>query len=85
MDRGQADAASVSEVLSDFDLLEPKHELRLVQDALRLSAHVIDREVGQWRWQLLGRLPTRASPLVQAFAEDLRQAGDRLDGIVDRR
>jgi WD40 repeat protein len=47
---------SVPELLSDFDLLEPKHGLRTVQKALLLSANVLSARPQELPSQLVARL-----------------------------
>jgi WD40 repeat protein len=59
-------------LVADFDLLPSDLELRLVRDALRLSAHVLARDAGQLPSQLHGRLPTEQRPAVQAMLAQAR-------------
>jgi WD40 repeat protein len=49
-------ASDVAALIRDYDLLPGDDELRLVQDALRLSAPVLSSDKGQLRSQLCGRL-----------------------------
>ncbi|MCB9000328.1 MAG: hypothetical protein H6540_09755, partial [Bacteroidales bacterium] len=46
----------VNALLADFDALPDNEELKLLQGALRLSAHVVSRDAKQLPGQLLGRL-----------------------------
>jgi WD40 repeat protein len=50
-------ATDVMRLVSDFDFFPHDDTLRLLQGALRLSAHVIGRDASQLAAQLLGRLP----------------------------
>lgn len=58
--RAKLTAAGVTALIGDYDLLPEEADLRRVQGALRLSAHVLAREPGQLPAQLTGRL--RADP-----------------------
>ena len=49
-------AVGLPAVLADFDALPLHHELTSVKSALSLSGHVLDRDPGQLRSQLTGRL-----------------------------
>lgn len=65
-------ATDINAVLADYDLRPDDAELRLVQGALRLSAHVIARDPAQLRSQLYARLLTSPEPRLQHLKE---QAG----------
>jgi transcriptional regulator with XRE-family HTH domain len=70
--RARLAARAVSGLLSDYDEVPADADVRLVQGALRLSAHVLAEEPGQLAGQLLGRLSSVASSAVQGL---LQQAG----------
>jgi WD40 repeat protein len=65
-------AAGPVALVADYDLLPDDLELRLVRDALRLSAHVLAREPGQLPSQLSGRLPADQGPAIQAVLGQVR-------------
>ena len=55
-------ATNVNALLADYDALPDDLELRLVQEALRLSAHVLAEHPEELLGQLLGRLLGRQEP-----------------------
>ncbi|MGE0680929.1 MAG: hypothetical protein AB7P69_08505 [Candidatus Binatia bacterium] len=59
-------------MLEDYDLLPDDAELRLVQSALRLSAHIVACDPAQLRSQLYARLLTSPELRLQQLQE---QAG----------
>ena len=61
-------------LIADYDYLPEDKDLRLVQSALRLSAHVLARDARQLPGQLTGRLLGDKSPEIQAL---LKQAAER--------
>jgi hypothetical protein len=67
-------ATDINALIGDYEFLKADVDAGLVQGALRLSAHVLARDSGQYASQLVGRLlPYRDSPaigrlLVQASA-----------------
>jgi WD40 repeat protein len=58
--QGKLDATNIREVLADFEMVtggEDRHSpLKLIEGALRLSAHVLDQDKNQLASQLWGRL-----------------------------
>src|SRR5262249_36099599 len=70
-------ATDINMLLADYDLLPDEAELRLVQGALRLSAHVLARDKAQLRSQLYARLLTCSEPKLQHLRE---QAGAPVGG-----
>jgi WD40 repeat protein len=75
--RSRLAATGVPGVLADYEQLPDDADLRLVQGALRLSAHVLARDPAQLGGQLLGRLLGQPSPAIQ---ELLEEAGQRVAG-----
>jgi WD40 repeat protein len=70
--RAKCLAGMMQKLIDDYDLTESP-ELHVIQEALRLSAHVLGNDVGQLAGQILGRLGVGNSPLVRNFTEDLRR------------
>jgi hypothetical protein len=78
-------ALGVQALLEDYDLgiafdpyqggnLEEKAEtLKLIQGAIRLSAHVVDKDETQLAEQLLGRLMSFNAPEIQALLAQSKQ------------
>jgi WD40 repeat protein len=63
-------ATDVNALLADYDaLVSDDPDLRLVENALRLSAHVLADHPGQLPGQLLGRLLGRTEPGIVALCE----------------
>src|SRR5262249_7836414 len=54
-------------LLTDYDLLPDAPPARLVQGAIRLSAHVLSRDPSQLRGQLLGRLLDQDQPTIRSL------------------
>ena len=71
------DATDVNAILADYDLLPDDAELRLVQGALRLSAHVLAHDPVQLRGQFYARILTSPEPHLQHLRE---QAGASASG-----
>jgi WD40 repeat protein len=65
--------ADLAALIADYDLPPKDEELRLVQGALRLSAHVVLADASQLPGQLLGRLMGQGSASVAALLEDIRR------------
>ncbi|NER05345.1 MAG: WD40 repeat domain-containing protein, partial [Okeania sp. SIO3C4] len=59
----------VQELIEDYDLIEDNNEkvrtLKLIQGALRLSAHILEKEGDQLPEQLWGRMQDFAEPEIQ--------------------
>jgi WD40 repeat protein len=73
---------NVAAVIADYDHLPSaggtEQPLRLVQGALRLSAHIIGKDPQQFASQMVGRLlPYQEMPLVQQFIETITKAAPR--------
>ncbi|MCP4655061.1 MAG: hypothetical protein GY856_06535, partial [bacterium] len=68
--RAKLDAANVFTLLADYDALPCDAELRAVDGALRLSAHVLARDGEQLAGQLLGRLLGRGEPGIRRLLQD---------------
>jgi len=66
------------ELIMDYSLLKSKDDLLLIQEAIRLSAHILARDPGQLKGQLLARLMGFNSRPIQ---ELLRQIPESISGI----
>jgi len=64
----------ITSLISDFDLLPEDEELRLLQQCLRLSSHVLFRDSRELSGQLLGRMQDIDLPGIK---ELMQQAGAR--------
>jgi WD40 repeat protein len=65
-------ATNVNALISDYDHLKPSAEMELIQDALRLSSHVLATDVEQFAGQMVGRLlPHQGSPAIQRFIDEV--------------
>ena len=60
-------------LLSDYDLIPGDADVRLVQGAIRLSAHVLVPHPDQLRNQLVGRLGRFEAPALREFVEAVRR------------
>ncbi len=69
--RSKLGASGVTGVLADYELLADDTDLRLVRDALRLSAHVLADGVAHLPCQLHGRLLGRPEPAIQHLLAQL--------------
>lgn len=65
--------AGVTSLVADYDFLPDDKDLRLVQHALQLSAHILERDKTQLAGQLLGRLLYYETPEIQALLEQATQ------------
>jgi WD40 repeat protein/tRNA A-37 threonylcarbamoyl transferase component Bud32 len=72
--QAKLEANDVSEVLTDYKYLANETDLRLVQSALRLSAHVLPRDARQLAGQLTGRLLGSMTPAINTL---LKQAAGK--------
>ena len=69
-------ATDINALLADYSAFADKdEELRLVRDALRLSAHVLARTAAQLAGQLLGRLLDRQEERIQRLLRECEGAG----------
>jgi hypothetical protein len=63
---------NVAALIADYEHLADDQDLRLIQDAMRLSAHVIARDPTQFASQLVGRLlPFMGAPAIHEFTNAL--------------
>jgi WD40 repeat protein len=64
-------ATDANALIADCEYLKPSAEAELLQGALRLSAHVLSADAGQFASQMVGRLlPRQGSPAVRRFSEE---------------
>ncbi|HSS49527.1 MAG TPA: TIR domain-containing protein [Thermoanaerobaculia bacterium] len=74
--RSKLSATDVNALLADYSpLAENDEELRLVRDALRLSAHVLARNPAELREQLWGRLLDRRETGIRGLRQASEGAG----------
>ncbi|NIA12173.1 MAG: TIR domain-containing protein, partial [Nitrospiraceae bacterium] len=66
-------ATDVNSLIADYDYLSDDSDLRLVQGAIRLSAHVLARDKTQLAGQLLGRLQTFQESGIQSMLKQARE------------
>jgi WD40 repeat protein/serine/threonine protein kinase len=66
-------ATGVNELIADYEFLPEDTDLRLVQSAIRLSAHVLARDHCQLAGQLTGRLLGDRAPNIQALLQQALQ------------
>ena len=80
------DAIGVQGLIEDYDLAKVSdvllsegqtESLRLIQGAIRKSAHVLERDKTQLAGQLLGRLLDFEVPEIQGMLEQAKQSKDR--------
>jgi hypothetical protein len=71
--QAKLEAAGVAALIADYEFLPSNTELRLVQGAIRLSAHVLIQDKTQLPGQLLGRLLSFESPEIQTMLEQARR------------
>jgi hypothetical protein len=64
----------VNALIADYNFLDDEEKLRLIQSAIRLSAHVVARDSRQLAGQLIGRLLGNRTPSIQAL---VNQAADK--------
>jgi WD40 repeat protein len=72
--RARLGVTDIQGLISDYDFLPEDPELRLVQGALRLSAHVLARDKNQMAGQLTGRLLGFESPGIQGLHAQIQEA-----------
>ena len=63
--QGKLEATDSGALIADFEYLPEDADLRLVQSAVRLSAHVLARDHRQLAGQLIGRLLGNPAPVIQ--------------------
>ena len=64
--------ATITGLLADYDTLPSDPALRLVADTLRLSAHVLARDLSQLPSQLTGRLASQTGPQLRQLLQRTR-------------
>lgn len=67
------EAIDVNSLMRDYDYLPDDHNASLVQNAIRLSAHLLARDKMHLRSQLYGRLITQEAPEIQNTLDQSRQ------------
>jgi WD40 repeat protein len=67
--RAKLEATDANAVIGDFEVFADDEDLRLIQAALRLAAHVLSQAPDQLPSQLFGRLGTFSSPAIQNLLE----------------
>jgi hypothetical protein len=60
-------ATNTNALIADYDYLPENKDLRTVQSAIRLSAHVLVRDCRQLAGQLTGRLLGNKTPSIQVL------------------
>jgi WD40 repeat protein len=70
--RSKLEATDTNAVIGDFELLPDDQDLRVIQGAFRLAAHVLSEAPDQLPCQLLGRLGTFSSPAIRTLLERAR-------------
>ena len=74
--RSKLSATDINALLADYSFFAEKdQELRLVRDALRLSAHVLARNPNELPGQLLGRLLDRREPGIRSLLQASKGSG----------
>jgi hypothetical protein len=63
-------AAGITSLIDEFAHFPKEADLRLIQSALRLSAHILSQDSDQLASQLHGRLLSSSSKTVQGFLDD---------------
>ncbi len=64
----------INALITDYDLLSSQRDLKLIQDALRLSAHIILDNPRQLAWQLVCRLEGFRVDTLSEFLKESRLA-----------
>jgi WD40 repeat protein len=76
--KAKLEATNVNALIADYDYFSDDPELCLIQGAICLSAHIIERDPNQFASQLVGRLiPHVGTPAIRDFAEALANAAPR--------
>jgi WD40 repeat protein len=71
--QSKLNATDATALVADYTALADDESLRLVQDCLTLSAHIINQDKQQLAGQLLGRLQSFTLPDIQGLLEQARQ------------
>jgi len=69
--QAKLDTTSINDLISDYDFLLEEEDLRLVQGAIRLSAHILSRDKTLLPEQLYGRLMGLKSNRLQAMVNQI--------------
>ena len=70
---------NIHALVTDFDHLKPQPDAKLIQDTLRLSAHVLSRDPNQFASHMVGRLMlVQETPSIKRFVATMGRA--RQDG-----
>ncbi|GAB4295508.1 MAG: hypothetical protein Fur0025_32710 [Oscillatoriaceae cyanobacterium] len=78
--RQKLEAVGINPLIDDYDLALPlvseteQQTLSLIQGALRLSAHILERDETQLAGQMLGRLLSFPQPEIVTLLEQAKQA-----------
>jgi WD40 repeat protein len=72
--RTKLDTTDIAGLIADYRSLPDDADLRLVRDALVLSAHILSRDKAQLPGQLTGRLLSFQSSAIQGLLEKTRRA-----------
>jgi WD40 repeat protein len=64
---------NINELIADYNLLPEDKNLQLVQEALRLSTHILAEDKTQLPGQLLGRLLSIQAPKIQTLLQQAKQ------------
>jgi WD40 repeat protein len=75
--QAKLEATDASALIADYEYLPAKADLRLVQLAIQLSAHVLVRDYHQLGSQLTGRLLGNSAADVQALLNGVAEISDR--------
>jgi WD40 repeat protein len=65
--RAKLEATDADAVIGDFEIFADAEDLRVIQGALQLAAHVLSQAPEQLSSQLLGRLGSFSSPAIQTL------------------
>jgi len=67
------EAIDVNSLIRDYDYLPDDHNASLLQNAIRMSAHLLARDKMHLRSQLYGRLISQEAPDIQNILDQIRQ------------
>ncbi len=67
------EATDVNSMIADYDFLPYDETLPILQDAIRLSAHILAEKKTQLRSQLYGRLMSHEEPEIKNLLEQIKQ------------
>lgn len=71
--QAKLDKCNINLLISDYHLLSPDNELKLVQHAMRLSTHVLSKDPTDLAFQLHGRLSSYALPGIKNLLGDAKK------------